>query len=170
MGTESCVNLSIDRIINILWENNSKRIKNTCIKAQDWHLYLSNLMISGSFKAYIKILKKDVSDGNSWKIVLGVASVNDDKRCTWIGGYNASIGYIGNGQKTSTGGSSIEYGANYDIGDEIVIERTKSNQIIFYKNGINQGVAFEGISGNLYLAVSFSNPNHEVELQKVVLT
>jgi len=154
---------------NNVWENNSKRIKNTC-GSGSWHLYLSKQSISYSFKAYVKIINKDASDSNSWKIVLGVSSLNDSNRCTWVGNNENSSGYIANGYKAQATSSGMSYGESYDTDNEIIIERTKSNQLVFYKNGICQGTAFEGIAGSIYLAVSLSHPNHEVELQKVIFT
>jgi hypothetical protein len=59
-----------------------------------------------------------------------------------------------NGNKYS-GATGSSYGATYDIGDTVgVALDLDSGSITFYKNGVSQGVAFTGLSGAYYPAIS----------------
>ncbi len=59
-----------------------------------------------------------------------------------------------NGNKYS-GATGSSYGATYDIGDIVgVALDLDSGSITFYKNGVSQGVAFTGLSGAYYPAIS----------------
>jgi hypothetical protein len=59
-----------------------------------------------------------------------------------------------NGNKYS-GATSSAYGATYDVGDTVGVALDMDNgSITFYKNGVSQGVAFTGLSGAYYPAIS----------------
>ena len=85
---------------------------------------------------------------------------------------NDSGGYIynsGDGQKYNNGGNSA-YGATWGTGDTIsVLWDADTNTLVFYKNGVSQGTAWSGLTGEYGLAfncngsdsatINFGNPS-----------
>ncbi len=68
--------------------------------------------------------------------------------------YGANSGNKGSGYQVFSGSGSTAYGATYTTGDIIGVALDLDvGTITFYKNGVSQGVAFTGISGNYTPAV-----------------
>lgn len=61
--------------------------------------------------------------------------------------------YASNGGKYNNG-SGVAYGAVVGAGDKIRSKIDASGTIEFFKNGVSQGIAFTGLSGTFYPAVS----------------
>ena len=61
--------------------------------------------------------------------------------------------YASNGNKFNNGTGSA-YGASLAAGDKFRAKINAAGDIEFFKNGVSQGVAFTGLSGTFYPAVS----------------
>lgn len=91
------------------------------------------------------------SIGNTWKLACGIVSDEFEFELTkWVGVDGKSFGYIASNGK-SVGPASKNLGAAYAEGyqenDRIgVLIDFPADQITFYKNGVNLGVAFEEFS------------------------
>lgn len=88
------------------------------------------------------------------------ASPSDGRFDTLTGG----VGYLGSTGNKSVAGTQTAYGATYTAGDIIGIAYDADiGQVIFYKNGVSQGVAASGLTGDKYFASgdasSTSNPS-----------
>ena len=76
----------------------------------------------------------------------------------------SSFGYYFTGSKYGGGLSNAAYGASYTNGDTIgTALDLDAGTITFYKNGVSQGVAFTGLSGEFAPATGlYSTANHDV--------
>jgi hypothetical protein len=76
----------------------------------------------------------------------------------------SSFGYYFTGSKYGGGLSNAAYGASYTNGDTIgTALDLDAGTITFYKNGVSQGVAFTGLSGEFAPATGlYSTSNHDV--------
>jgi hypothetical protein len=62
---------------------------------------------------------------------------------------NSTYSYYGNGGTVYELGSASAYGASYTTGDIIGVSLdVDAGTLIYYKNGVSQGTAFTGLSGN----------------------
>jgi hypothetical protein len=94
------------------------------------------------------------------RFILGVipASLRCDGPKQWVG-TSKSWGYIaGTGGKCHDTAKSVEYGAKYGEGDVIgvCIDFDAGGTLSFWKNGVDQGIAYTGLSGNLAIAASLT--------------
>ena len=72
-----------------------------------------------------------------------------------LGGYGY---YANNGNKMNNNpGAGVAYGATVAVGDKIRAKVTSAGTIEFFKNGVSQGIAFTGLVGTVYPAVSVFN-------------
>jgi hypothetical protein len=100
-----------------------------------------------------------------WEVTCNAATANaqfmigittqDSSLTTYFGGSNGDYTYYGNdGYKYYDGGSNVSYGATYGVGDVIgVALDMNAGTLIFYKNGVSQGTAFTGLSGEYFPAL-----------------
>jgi hypothetical protein len=71
-----------------------------------------------------------------------------------LGNLGSEFAYLHTGQKRSSGTSSA-YGAAYTTGDVIGVALDQDTyEITFYKNGVSQGVAYSGFSGDFVFIAS----------------
>lgn len=111
------------------------------------------------------------SIGNTWKIVCGIVSDEFEFVLTkWVGVDEKSFGYIAaNGKSVGPLRKNLgtDYSETYQENDRIgVLVDFERDEITFYKNGVNLGVAFEEFSKqakitkpenqNYYFAVSLA--------------
>ena len=83
-------------------------------------------------------------------IAVGIVPVDDTS--SYPGQSSNSVGYNFNGTKV-IGTTQTSYGATYDDGDVVgVAFDANSGTVIFYKNGVNQGVATSSLSSGPYTA------------------
>jgi len=165
--------MSMNRVINELgnvWDP-SKSSKNLLITEDcttvlntgsnnKWRTVASLLPYS-SGRRYFEILIKELpNSSNSWKICIGVVPKKFDfgHKKLWVGA-QGSYGYIGGtGGKCHDQSKSISYGAKYGKGDKVGVLLDFDNHTVeFFKNGVNQGVAFEDLSGPVFAAVSITS-------------
>lgn len=98
--------------------------------------------------------------GNTWKVVCGVVTDEFDYTLTkWVGVDEKSFGFIAaNGKAVGPLCKNLgnAYADGYQENDRIgVLVDFEADQISFYKNGVNLGVAFDGFSKQ----VKLDNPN-----------
>lgn len=64
----------------------------------------------------------------------------------------AYVKFVSSSFKVNNGGGT-SYGSNYAVGDVlgVALDMT-AGTIIFYKNGVSQGIAFSGLTGTIYPA------------------
>ncbi|AGE60568.1 hypothetical protein I901_gp36 [Pelagibacter phage HTVC011P] len=82
----------------------------------------------------------------------GIISMSSTDYTTSTNPYtlNECYNYKQNGDKGSSGDTSVAYAATYTAGDIIGIAHdSDSGSLTFYKNGVSQGVAFSGLSTSL---------------------
>ena len=91
---------------------------------------------------------------------LGILRVEDAYAdlVSFTGGTSGGYAYSTNGQKYNNGTGSA-YGASYGNGDVIGVA-AGSGQLIFYKNGVSQGVAWSGLTGKFFFSVGAENMNN----------
>ncbi len=149
-------------IVDLSWSTGSKKVFGS--QRGGWSFFLSNKTIKSEFRARVRVAELNPHDGNAWKICLGVFGSALFQAGSW-GKYKNGWGYIiGNGYKVST--EALAYGERCTEGDTITIEY-RNKEVTFYKNGVNQGCAYRGIEGPLYLAVAISDLGHAVEITGV---
>lgn len=89
--------------------------------------------------------------GNTWKVVCGVVSEEFEYTLTkWVGVDSRSFGFIAaNGKAVGPLAKNLgtPYADGYQENDRIgVLVDFPADQIFFYKNGVNLGVAFDGFT------------------------
>lgn len=101
--------------------------------------------------------------GGSPYIMIGVATAAMPLSSSVGATANGWAYYEETGQKWNSNVGAA-YGATYTFDDVIgVVFDSVTGQLEFYKNGVSQGVAFTGISGAVYPAVSlWRAPEHTV--------
>ena len=150
------------RTYNIKWSDGKVQVAGT--KKSGWSFFMSNQTIQGNFIARLRIVALG-DDPNTWKMCLGLYNSEKHQAGAWDK-FKNGWGYIlGNGYKIHTNPSSA-YGQSYGSGDNISIEY-KSKSIIFYKNGVSQGVAFSDVPGPFFIVAALSDSSHVVELVEV---
>eukprot|EP00826_Nyctotherus_ovalis_P002450 TRINITY_DN10491_c0_g1_i13.p1 TRINITY_DN10491_c0_g1~~TRINITY_DN10491_c0_g1_i13.p1 ORF type:complete len:135 (-),score=22.42 TRINITY_DN10491_c0_g1_i13:174-533(-) len=101
-------------------------------------------------------------DLNGWKICLGLFTSNLYTVGSW-GNYGNGYGYIlANGCKMHIKGPE-KYGEAYSMGDIITVEYNNKD-VIFYKNGQSQGVAYSDVGNPCYLAVALAHKDHHLKI------
>ena len=109
----------------------------------------------------------DPSTSNTWRFILGVVPMSLD--CggpkQWVG-TGGSWGYIaGTGGKCHVSAKSEEYGEKYGDGDVIGMEMDfERSELRFYRNGVDQGVAYADLIGPLHVAASLTAQDSMVAL------
>eukprot|EP01084_Bolivina_argentea_P171462 297059_1 len=154
------------------------KTKSTYARAYDNTTYLCMIIPSTQCIECIWTLKIQSSTGTIYSMInIGITSNNEiDKNFTaWRhdDNYSSYSHYAYNGYagyKSSNNGIS-SYGKSFGSGDTIDVHLDLSKkQLIFYKNGISQGVAYNNIATNndikYKLAVSIHALNHSVTLTK----
>ena len=92
---------------------------------------------------------------------VGIANSSINVFTAWLGEAN-SWAYWSAGNKY-TNGSSSSYGASWTTGDVIgVALDMDAGTLTFYKNNTSQGIAFSGLTGTMFPAVTAYNPNTTV--------
>jgi hypothetical protein len=107
----------------------------------------------------------------SWELAIGTDSAGNvtvgiaDALATlanFVGSDVHGWAYHANGQKYHTG-VNVAYGAAYAAGDIIgVALDIDAGTLTFYKNNVSQGVAYSGLSGTLFPAMSLFNQSDAV--------
>ena len=111
---------------------------------------------------------------NTWEITIeasetsylfiGVAQKSADLQ-TFLGGDDCSWGFIGDRALYHKRTKLKMYGERFGEGDVVTVSLdTNFCTLSFQKNGIDLGVAFKGLSGDLYPAVAFYNRGQRVRL------
>lgn len=96
-------------------------------------------------------------DDEQTYIIVGIKRY-DTSTSGYVGGGPNDYGYASHNGYKFNNSSSTPYGATYDTGDTITIEYdSDSGTVKFYKNDIDQGVAFSGITGDYYFSISIYN-------------
>ena len=97
-------------------------------------------------------------------IFIGVAKRQADLS-TFLGGDDFGWGYIGDRALYNKRAKVKAYGERFGEGDTIgVVLDMDRGTLAFTKNGVDLGVAFEGLSGELFPAVAFYNQGQRVSL------
>jgi hypothetical protein len=94
----------------------------------------------------------EVTAANNQNIIgIDSTTANADSYPGTVGSY----GYYGNGNKIyGPGGIQAAYGASFTTGDVIgVALDITAGTLVFYKNGVSQGTAFTGLSGEYFPSV-----------------
>ncbi len=105
------------------------------------------MVSSGKWYAEIQVLVMGPNTNT-----MGITSNVNDTNALGNGGGTVSYGYVSNGNKRSSAGSSA-YGATWGVNDIIGIALDMdAGTVAFYKNGVAQGTAFTGLSGNYTFA------------------
>lgn len=73
---------------------------------------------------------------------------------SFVGGDGNGYGYYASNGQKFFGGSGVAYGATLATGDKFRAKLYSNGDVEFFKNGASQGVAFTGLSGTFYPAVS----------------
>ena len=109
----------------------------------------------------------DPATSNTWRFILGVvpASLDCGGSKQWVG-TGGSWGYIaGTGGKCHVSAKSEEYGEKYGDGDVVGIEMDfERSELRFYRNGVNQGVAYADLAGPVHVAASLTAQDSMVAL------
>lgn len=119
---------------------------------------VGSLLSYSTGRRYFEVVVNHLPSGsNSWKICVGVVDRDFDfsHQKLWVGA-QGSWGYLGGtGGKCHGGSKSVSYGSKYGLGDRIGVLMDFDNRSIeFFKNGVNQGIAFEDLTGPVLAAVS----------------
>jgi len=87
-------------------------------------------------------------------VVIGVVPASFNYRHTYLTS-NGGWGYLADGRKAYNSGNGEAYGRKYVQGDHVgVLVDLYRNVVVFYLNGVSQGVAFDAVCGPVYPAVS----------------
>lgn len=87
--------------------------------------------------------------GDDGTQLIGIATGAAD--ITHFPGFDSlGYGYYGTGAQFYNNVIGSAYGATWTAGDQIGVQ-LKAGELIFFKNGVSQGVAVSGLSGNFYL-------------------
>lgn len=146
------------RPLDVLWSNGEKTIRG---KKVGWSFFLSEKPVTGNFMIRVKVCNVG-ADLNGWKICLGLFTSNLYTVGSW-GNYGNGYGYIlANGCKMHIKGPE-KYGEAYSMGDVVTVEY-KNKDVIFYKNGQSQGVAYSDVGNPCYLAVALAHKDHQLTI------
>lgn len=80
----------------------------------------------------------------------------------FLGADSHGFSYYGDAGQKVTNGATSAYGASFTTGDtlSVLLDMDGGGNVEFYKNGVTQGVAFTGLSGDIYAGISlFRNGN-----------
>jgi hypothetical protein len=101
-------------------------------------------------------------------VVIGVVPASFNYRHTYLTS-NGGWGYLADGRKAYNSGNGEAYGRKYVQGDHIgVLVDLYRHVIVFYLNGVSQGVAFEGVCGPVFPAVSLLTGGQRASLSHSV--
>ncbi len=135
--------------------------KNTSLTIQQGNLYCTSASTNVGASATI-----GVSSGKwYWEIthlgtgggqpMFGIVKTGWDY--VYVGNFAGGYAYDGAGLKSNTG-SFTAYGATYTANDVLAAALDlDAGTLTFYKNGVSQGVAFTGLSGEFFPALSVQN-------------
>ena len=121
---------------------------------------------TGLVRVGVKVLT-DPPTSNTWRFIVGVIPHTLD--CSgpkqWVG-TGMSWGYIaGTGGRCHQAATSKEYGEKYGEGDVIGVEMDFDRRALtFYRNGVSQGEASDGLVGPVYVAASLTATDSSVAL------
>lgn len=73
---------------------------------------------------------------------------------SFVGGDGNGYGYYASNGNKAFGGGLVTYGATLTTGDKFQATIYSNGDVEFFKNGVSQGLAFTGLSGTFYPAVS----------------
>lgn len=141
------------------------KVSDNCLQAtyqatESWSTVLcSDCFITGKNRWEIRIDKSSTS-----YMFLGVASKQVNKNC-FLGGDEFGWGYIGDRALYHNRAKTRTYGDRFVQGDVVGITLDMDQGTLSYsKNGLDLGVAFDNLAGELYPAISFYNHHQKVSL------
>ena len=110
--------------------------------------YITGTQGYSSGQYYFEVYIESYSNANT--IMLGLT---DGTTNSWDDAQTRT--YYGSNGNKYTNGSGSGYGATYTTGDVIsILFNGNVDAIAFYKNGVNQGLAFSNLSGTYYPSFS----------------
>jgi len=119
---------------------------------------------SSPFMSQCNSWEFEIINSSSLFLFVGVASL-EANLTTFLGGDEHSWGYIGDRALYHRRMKSRLYGERFGHGDTVgVILNMDYGSLSFSKNGMDLGVAFNGLIGELYPAVAFYNQGQHVAL------
>lgn len=132
---------------NLTLSNGDLTYYNNAATAANANAYSIDKVVNGKFYAEITI-----NGGSSNHI--GISTI-DSTQSIYFGGVSAGYEYYGSTGQKANNNVYAAYGATFTTGDKIGVGYdTATGQLIFYKNGISQGIAYTlPINTAVYLAV-----------------
>ena len=135
-----------------------------------WQMARSVQVFSADTAAIHRIairLIVDPATSNTWRFILGVvpAALDCGGPKQWVG-TGGSWGYIaGTGGKCHVSAKSEEYGEKYGDGDVIGVQMDfERNELRFFRNGVDQGVAYSDLISPVHVAASLTAQDSMVAL------
>ena len=134
-----------------------------------WRLSRTIGIFEKGLSAFEVLIVDDAPSTNTWRICVGCIPLSfqsTDERC-WVGARQSWAYIAGTGGKCFNSAQSTAYGEKYSTNDIIsILMDFDNNTLEFFKNGISQGIAFDGaFYGPVHGAISMTGTNSIVQLR-----